>query len=180
MWKPGSRGGRPVVGPKVETRLPESVLAKVDAFAAQHSLSRAEALRQLVDEGLLLTEIGTPHATPGSDISNSRIGSKIRTGDIQSGPNPLIIEMEAAQRRARAQPPCPDEISEPDSRSENGTTGQKITPGAITTSPIDFNSPLYIHTLIVHALKQLGMSPWQADEYATTHQRQAVEAATEE
>ena len=44
--------GRPTVGPKVETRLPEAVLEQVAGYAQQHSLSRAEALRGLIELGL--------------------------------------------------------------------------------------------------------------------------------
>lgn len=41
-------GGRPAVGPKVETRLDEDTLAKVDARAAEEKVSRAETLRRLI------------------------------------------------------------------------------------------------------------------------------------
>ncbi|MGW1180196.1 hypothetical protein [Streptomyces drozdowiczii] len=45
-------GGRPQIGPKVETRLPADVLAKVDARAASQSIPRADVLRQLIERGL--------------------------------------------------------------------------------------------------------------------------------
>ncbi|MEV6309948.1 CopG family transcriptional regulator [Streptomyces sp. NPDC051840] len=45
-------GGRPSIGPKVETRLPQDVLATVDALAKSRSMSRADLLRQLVERGL--------------------------------------------------------------------------------------------------------------------------------
>ncbi|MEV8399273.1 hypothetical protein [Streptomyces niveus] len=45
-------GGRPSIGPKVETRLPKEVLAEVDAWAAKHDVARADALRKLVERGL--------------------------------------------------------------------------------------------------------------------------------
>ncbi|MEV8248129.1 CopG family transcriptional regulator [Streptomyces rochei] len=45
-------GGRPMVGPKVETRLDPDTLAKVDERAAKEGVSRAEMLRRLVIAGL--------------------------------------------------------------------------------------------------------------------------------
>lgn len=41
-------GGRPAVGPKVEFRLSEDELARVDGRAKKESVSRAEMLRRLV------------------------------------------------------------------------------------------------------------------------------------
>lgn len=41
-------GGRPTVGPKVEFRLDEDVLAKVDASAAEEGVKRSEMLRRIV------------------------------------------------------------------------------------------------------------------------------------
>jgi hypothetical protein len=49
---PGPQGGRPSVGPKVETRLDEKTLAQVDARAGKEGVSRAEMLRRLVVAGL--------------------------------------------------------------------------------------------------------------------------------
>ncbi|CAL9369041.1 ribbon-helix-helix domain-containing protein [Streptomyces sp. enrichment culture] len=45
-------GGRPTVGPKVETRLDPDTLAKVDARAAKEGVARAEMLRRLIIAGL--------------------------------------------------------------------------------------------------------------------------------
>ena len=44
--------GRPEIGPVIQVRLPEELLAKVDAVAMRDDLSRAEAVRQLLDRGL--------------------------------------------------------------------------------------------------------------------------------
>lgn len=74
MWKPSSAGGRPTVGPKVETRLPTYTLQKVDAFAAKHDLTRAEALRQLISDAL-------PHA-PGP--SSEDMEEALRNAQRQS------------------------------------------------------------------------------------------------
>ncbi|WP_043385661.1 hypothetical protein [Streptomyces mutabilis] len=41
-------GGRPVVGPKVETRLAPETLAKVDERAEKEGVKRAEMLRRLI------------------------------------------------------------------------------------------------------------------------------------
>lgn len=41
-------GGRPVVGPKVETRLDTETLAKVDERAEKEGVKRAEMLRRLI------------------------------------------------------------------------------------------------------------------------------------
>ncbi|NUR30061.1 MAG: ribbon-helix-helix protein, CopG family [Catenulispora sp.] len=41
-------GGRPAVGPKVEFRLEQDVLDKVDARAAAEGIKRAEMLRRIV------------------------------------------------------------------------------------------------------------------------------------
>lgn len=45
-------GGRPAVGTKVETRLPDDVLAALDERAKAENASRAEMLRRLVTAGL--------------------------------------------------------------------------------------------------------------------------------
>lgn len=45
-------GGRPQVGPKVETRISEDTLAQVDARAEKEGVSRAEMLRRLVTAAL--------------------------------------------------------------------------------------------------------------------------------
>jgi hypothetical protein len=52
----------------------------------------------------------------------------------------------------------------------------KIADGAIESGTIDPTDPMYVHTLIVWALKKIGMSPEEAARYATAHQEQAVEA----
>lgn len=123
MWKSDRRRGRPVVGPKVETRLPEPDLQKVDAFAEQHDMSRAEALRQLTSDGLLLAESSTRQT--------------IAPGAIQ---------------------------------------GEKIASGAIESGKADPSDPLFVHTLVVWALKKIGMGQDEADRYATAHQQHAVDA----
>lgn len=48
----GRRLGRPTIGPKVETRLPDDTLKRVDAFAARTGRSQADALRVLITAGL--------------------------------------------------------------------------------------------------------------------------------
>ncbi|MGW3400294.1 hypothetical protein [Streptomyces zhihengii] len=91
MRKPSSRGGRPTIGPKVETRLPEATLREVDNFAQQHDLSRSEALRQLVTDGLLVADRRMTHIETGA-IS----GQKIQPDAIESGPidpdDPVYVE----------------------------------------------------------------------------------------
>lgn len=47
-----SLGGRPAVGTKVETRLPDDVLAAVDERASTEGTTRAEMIRRLVTAGL--------------------------------------------------------------------------------------------------------------------------------
>ena len=47
-----SLGGRPTVGPKVETRLAEEDIEKVDQRAKEEGVSRAEMLRRLIVAGL--------------------------------------------------------------------------------------------------------------------------------
>jgi len=47
-----SPGGRPVVGTPVNIRLGADLLAQVDNYAAGEGCSRAEAVRQLVQQGL--------------------------------------------------------------------------------------------------------------------------------
>lgn len=46
------RAGRPVVGPKIEARVPEDLAKRVDAYAARTSRSRADAIRVLIAAGL--------------------------------------------------------------------------------------------------------------------------------
>lgn len=73
MWKPGNQGGRPSVGPKVETRLPVDELQKVDDFAAAHDFSRAEALRQLISDGLLLAASSTRKTMEPDAIQSEKV-----------------------------------------------------------------------------------------------------------
>lgn len=47
-----SPAGRPAVGTPVNIRLGDELLAQVDQFAAAEGVSRAEAIRQLVQRGL--------------------------------------------------------------------------------------------------------------------------------
>jgi hypothetical protein len=44
--------GRPEVGQAINTRLPEDLLAKVDAYAQEHGVTRAAAIRTLLAERL--------------------------------------------------------------------------------------------------------------------------------
>ena len=45
----GKRGrGRPVIGRRVPVVLPEDLIADLDAYASQHGISRAEAVRALL------------------------------------------------------------------------------------------------------------------------------------
>jgi hypothetical protein len=44
--------GRPEIGPAVHTRLPEELLAQIDADAKAHGESRAEAIRRLLAKAL--------------------------------------------------------------------------------------------------------------------------------
>lgn len=44
--------GRPEIGTPVNVRLGADLLAQVDQYAAAESVSRAEAIRQLVQRGL--------------------------------------------------------------------------------------------------------------------------------
>ncbi|MGW2207587.1 ribbon-helix-helix domain-containing protein [Streptomyces sp. NPDC001774] len=45
-------GGRPVVGPKVEFRLPAALLARVDERAEREGVNRSEMFRRLLTEAL--------------------------------------------------------------------------------------------------------------------------------
>lgn len=44
--------GRPVVGTPINIRLGDELLTRVDQYAADENISRAEAIRQLVQRGL--------------------------------------------------------------------------------------------------------------------------------
>ena len=44
--------GRPPIGPTVELRLPPEVLAHIDAWADAEGVTRAEAIRRLINESL--------------------------------------------------------------------------------------------------------------------------------
>lgn len=44
--------GRPEVGAPINVRLGDELLASVDAYAAEESLSRAEAVRNLIKQAL--------------------------------------------------------------------------------------------------------------------------------
>lgn len=41
-----SRGGRPVVGPRVQVNFPPELLARVDAAAARSGVTRSEVIRR--------------------------------------------------------------------------------------------------------------------------------------
>lgn len=47
-----SPAGRPEIGKPINIRLPNDLLAEVDVYAAENGISRAEAIRQLVQRGL--------------------------------------------------------------------------------------------------------------------------------
>lgn len=47
--------GRPEIGPAIQVRLPEDLLARVDAYAGEQRISRAEAVRRLLESALWLT-----------------------------------------------------------------------------------------------------------------------------
>jgi metal-responsive CopG/Arc/MetJ family transcriptional regulator len=47
-----SPAGRPEVGAPVNVRLGDELLERVDDYAIRESISRAEAIRQLVQRGL--------------------------------------------------------------------------------------------------------------------------------
>lgn len=47
-----SPGGRPPVGPAINMRFPEELLAEIDAYAEAAGISRAAAIRRLVQAGL--------------------------------------------------------------------------------------------------------------------------------
>ena len=51
---PKTSRGRPATGkdPHVTHRMPEAMIAEVDAWAAVHETSRSEAIRRLVELGL--------------------------------------------------------------------------------------------------------------------------------
>lgn len=46
---PTNRGGRPPIGAKVETRLPQPTLDELDAYARENKITRAEAIRLAVE-----------------------------------------------------------------------------------------------------------------------------------
>jgi hypothetical protein len=46
------RGGRPAIGRPWQVRLGDDLTAAVDAYASEHDLSRAEAVRRLIAKGL--------------------------------------------------------------------------------------------------------------------------------
>lgn len=50
MGEEKNRGGRPEVGPRFDVRLPVDLLKKVDAWAAEHEMTRASAVRHMVAE----------------------------------------------------------------------------------------------------------------------------------
>lgn len=49
---PITRGGRPPIGPAINMRFPEEVLAEIDARAEAEGVKRAEMIRRLVRTGL--------------------------------------------------------------------------------------------------------------------------------
>lgn len=58
--------GRPEVGPKVQVRLPDELLGRLDAYAAGRSATRAEAVRILLGEALTEAQ---PYTVTIRDIS---------------------------------------------------------------------------------------------------------------
>lgn len=47
-----NRAGRPTVGTPINIRLGDELLERVDDYAIRENISRAEAVRQLVQRGL--------------------------------------------------------------------------------------------------------------------------------
>lgn len=77
-------------------------------------------------------------------------------------------------RPPRRVPTSPSRESDPFPASANTVT--KIQPDAIQSGKVDPEDPLYVHTLIVWALKKVGMNPEEAAKNATAHQQHAVDA----
>jgi hypothetical protein len=50
--RPVNLGGRPEIGPAINVRLPKQLLGLVDDHAKAHDLTRAEAIRRLLDQAL--------------------------------------------------------------------------------------------------------------------------------
>lgn len=59
-----SNAGRPAIGDRVYVRLDDDLKARLDAWAAEHGVKRAEALRRLVAIGLDAS--AASHHTPAS------------------------------------------------------------------------------------------------------------------
>lgn len=52
MTEPSRGRGRPGVGPVIQVRLDPSLLAQVEAWADTHNLTRAEAIRRLLQTNI--------------------------------------------------------------------------------------------------------------------------------
>jgi hypothetical protein len=48
--------GRPEIGPTIDVRMPQEMIARVDDFASKVGLSRAETIRQMIARALAETE----------------------------------------------------------------------------------------------------------------------------
>jgi hypothetical protein len=94
------RRGRPPAGgrdPGVHIRLPESMLATIDARSVEDGTSRSEAIRRLVDLGLT---VKTP-ARPASKSGRRLRAQELATTAIEKIIDPAAAPEEQAQRRRR-------------------------------------------------------------------------------
>ena len=75
--------GRPATGrdPMVSSRIPASVVAEVDAWATKNETTRSDAIRQLVERGLL-SSTNSPDLRYQEKASESATNAKRLAGEL--------------------------------------------------------------------------------------------------
>jgi hypothetical protein len=99
--------GRPEIGPPINVRLGDNLLQEVSAYAEAEGISRAEAIRQLVQNGLrrersravppwVPVMVNLSHGKPAWGVRRKRGGEYLRAG------NDLVVYDAKSAAQARA------------------------------------------------------------------------------
>jgi len=95
---PKKRRGRPSSGgrdPHVTIRMPRTLIAEADAWAAANDTVRSEAIRRLVELGLTVKTPARPVSKPGRRLRAQELAAKA----IEKIIDPAAPPEERAQRR---------------------------------------------------------------------------------
>ena len=96
---PKKKRGRPATGrdPHVTSRMPQALIDQVEAWAASNDTGRSEAIRRLVELGLMVKAPAKPVSKPGRRLRAQELAANA----IEKMIDPAARPEERAQRRRR-------------------------------------------------------------------------------